>query len=58
MDAAEIFALLGERRFARPEFLWIGQVANSTGWASRFIDGVALSLWPSRGIHGKRVFNG
>lgn len=50
--AAQIFALLGERRFSKPEYLWIGQVANSTGFgAYRFIDGVALSLWPSRGIH-------
>ena len=50
--AAEIFELLGERRFSKPEYLWIGQVANSTGFgAYRFIDGVALSLWPSRGIH-------
>ena len=50
--AAQIFELLGERRFSKPEYLWIGQVANSTGFrAYRFIDGVALSLWPSRGIH-------
>ena len=50
--ADEIFALLGERRFAPPEYLWIGQVANGTGARSyRFMDGFALSLWPSRGIH-------
>ena len=50
--AAQIFELLGERRFSKPEYLWIGQVANSTGFgAYRYIDGVALSLWPSRGIH-------
>ncbi len=54
--AAQIFELLGERRFSKPEYLWIGQVANSTGFgAYRFIDGVALSLWPSRGIHPHTV---
>lgn len=49
--ADQIFALLAQRRFSRPEYVILGQVANRTGGGvSRYMDGVALSLWPSRGV--------
>ncbi len=49
--ADQIFALLAQRRFSRPEYVMLGQVANRTGGGvSRYMDGVALSLWPSRGV--------
>lgn len=44
-------------RFCQPEWAMLEQVANKTGWASRTLDAVAMSLWPSRGleVHGIEV---
>lgn len=46
-------------RFKAPEFAFIPSVRNGTGWArnARTADGLAMSLWPSRGLelHGFEI---
>lgn len=49
--AAELVALLRER-YTAPEYAFIEEARAGTGWkANRSADGLALSLWPSRGIY-------
>lgn len=36
-------------RFCQPEWAFFGQVRNSTGFASRVADGIAMNMFPSRG---------
>lgn len=48
-----------ERRYAPPEWAYLSQVRNGTGFvrSARTADGLAMSLWPSRGIelHGFEI---
>lgn len=42
------------KHFAPPHYAFLSQVRNGTGFArktTRTADGLAMSLWPSRGIH-------
>ena len=51
MNTPEVEKLLRER-YAAPAFAFLEQVPNATGMnTSRFCDALAMSLWPSRGIH-------
>lgn len=57
MKVAEIQQAL-RRRYAPPEWAYLTEVGNRTGQgASRHIDGLALNLWPSRGLelHGFEI---
>jgi hypothetical protein len=59
LTEAELTVLLRER-FAAPEYAFIPQVRNGTGWArrtTRTADALAMSLWPSRGLdlHGFEI---
>lgn len=56
LDERGILDLL-HARFCQPEWALLEQVADKTGWASRTLDAVAMSLWPSRGleVHGFEV---
>jgi hypothetical protein len=60
MIAADLTSLLA-KRYCAPEFAFLSQVRNQTGYAShqriRTADGVALGLYPSRGInlHGFEI---
>lgn len=50
-STAEVRAAL-KLRFAKPAFAFFEEVGNSTGGACRrHADCVAMSLWPSRGLH-------
>jgi hypothetical protein len=49
MTEADIKHLL-YKRYSPPQYAFMTNVANSTGWASRYADGVAFSLWPSSGF--------
>jgi len=43
-----------EKRYAPPHYAFLSQVRNGTGFQRRTVrtaDGLAMSLWPSRGIH-------
>ena len=45
-------------RFAAPAYAYFDEVGNATGWrCNRHADGVAMSLWPSRGLelHGIEI---
>ncbi len=49
--AKDLIMLLRER-YAAPEYAFIEEARAGTGWkANRSADGLALSLWPSRGIY-------
>lgn len=37
-------------RYCAPEWAFFSQVANKTGWCSRYADGIAMNLYPSRGL--------
>jgi len=52
MSASTIYDLLA-KRYPAPEWAFFTEVRNSTGYASkvRTADALAMSLWPSRGIH-------
>ena len=51
MSTKGLRQLLRER-YAPPEWALFEEVANATGWgANRKLDAVAMSLWPSRGLH-------
>jgi hypothetical protein len=55
MTAKELTKLLSER-YKGPEYAFLPQVRNQTGYGNtrdgiRTADGLALSLYPSRGIH-------
>jgi hypothetical protein len=40
------------RKYAAPAWAFLPQVRDATGWGgSRTCDGIAMSLWPSRGLH-------
>lgn len=57
MTAAEVIERI-KTKFPAPAFCFLEQVANGTGArARRWADGVAMSVWPSRGyeIHGIEV---
>lgn len=57
VTAGDIMAALAER-YPAEEYALLPQVANATGgYANRFADALALSLWPSRGIrlHGFEI---
>lgn len=45
------------KRFSAPEYALLFEVADSTGYASRYADAIAMSLWKSRGLslHGIEV---
>lgn len=49
MTEADIKNLL-RKRYTAPQFAFMTNVANSTGFASTYADGVAFSLWPSSGF--------
>jgi len=50
MKAEEIVQLL-RQRFAAPAWAFLEQVGDATGFAtSRHVDGLAMGLWPSRGL--------
>ena len=40
-------------RFCQPEWAFLSQVRNGTGYlrTTRTADALAMSLWPSRGLH-------
>jgi hypothetical protein len=49
--ASNVMAAL-TRRYAPPAWALLEQVSNGTGYSGRrYADAMALSLWPSRGIH-------
>jgi hypothetical protein len=51
MNEGQVLAALA-RRHRPPAWAFLEQVRNSTGWAgNRTADAIALSLWPSRGLH-------
>lgn len=55
----QVTALLRDR-FAAPEFAYLPHVRNGTGWTrrtTRTADGLAMGLWPSRGLelHGFEI---
>lgn len=48
---ASVTALLREK-YSAPEWAFLAGVPNATGFGkSRTADGIAMSLWPSRGLH-------
>ena len=49
MSAQDVIAGL-RARFAAPEYAFLTEVGDSTGYRSRSADGLAVSLWPSRGL--------
>lgn len=52
LTEAQLTVLLAER-FAAPEYAFLPQVRNGTGWSrrtTRTADALAMSLWPSRGL--------
>jgi hypothetical protein len=58
--SAHVFAGLAKGPYARPAWALFGNVRNTTGSGSRqerYADGIAVSLWPSRGleIHGIEI---
>lgn len=56
MDSNEVIARL-RKRYGAPEYAFFTEVGDRTGGRTRSADGIALSLWPSRGIelHGFEV---
>lgn len=51
MQTSEVRALL-RARYAAPEWAFLEEVANGTGGhGGRHCDALAMSLWPSRGLH-------
>lgn len=51
LTAADVEARLA-KKFAAPEFAFLPQLSNGTGGhRSRTADAVAMSVWPSRGLH-------
>ena len=51
LETTEIIERLGSK-FSSPEYGFITQVRNGTGYmANRTADAMAMSLWPSRGLH-------
>lgn len=50
--ADDLVSMLRDR-YAPPEYAFLPQVRNGTGFARmpRTADGLAMSLWPSRGLH-------
>lgn len=56
MKSEEVIVRL-RKRYAAPEYAFFTEVGDRTGGRNRSADGVALSLWPSRGIelHGFEV---
>lgn len=58
MTEADVIAMLAAR-YSAPEYAFIPQVRNATGISStvRTADGIAMGLWPSRGmeVHGFEV---
>ena len=56
MTAEDLYDQLS-RRYAAPEYALIPQAAERTGGSRGWLDAVAISLWPSRGIwfHGLEI---
>lgn len=58
MTEADVIGMLAAR-YCAPEYAFIPQVRNATGYSStvRTADGIAMGLWPSRGmeVHGFEV---
>lgn len=58
-SAEHVFAGLAKGPYARPAWALFGNVRNRTGYGGqeRYADGLAFSLWPSRGleIHGIEI---
>lgn len=56
---AEVVADLLRTRYAPPAWAFLEQVRNRTGYGGqeRYADGIAMSLWPSRGleVHGFEI---
>lgn len=51
MNTAELKQLVA-KRFSAPEYGLLWEVGNATGFGcNRHCDGLAMSLWPSRGLH-------
>ena len=51
LNTAEVIERLS-RRYSQPEYGFLTQVRNGAGYsASRTMDAMAMSLWPSRGLH-------
>lgn len=49
--ASDMYELL-HARYSGPEWAFVGGVPNGTGMAkTRTADGLAMSLWPSKGLH-------
>lgn len=52
MTEAQILQILADKRFIPPEWAFIRHVNEGTGaQTGRTLDAVAMSLWPSRGLH-------
>lgn len=51
VTAEDVRALL-RKKYAAPEWAFLEEVSNGTGWQkqTRYADGVAMNLWPSRGM--------
>ena len=52
MTTPELFGLL-ESKYPAPQYAFLGNVRNTTGYVKdiRTADALALGLWPSRGMH-------
>jgi hypothetical protein len=51
IEAGAIWAAL-VKRYPAPQYALLAQVGNGTGYgANRWADALAMSLWPSRGLH-------
>lgn len=52
LTAANVISALAERH-PHPEWVFLREVRNGTGWTrvTRSADALAISCWPSRGIH-------
>lgn len=53
MSSESVISHLLRERYAAPEWAYLVQVSNGTGWVrstKRWADALALNLWPSRGL--------
>lgn len=50
--ATDVLDVLAAKRFAAPEYAFLREVSDGTGWAggNQRADGLVVSCWPSRGI--------
>lgn len=51
MNAEDVMDSI-QKKWESPAFVWLSQVSNATGWkGNRYADGLAVSVWPSRGLY-------